>query len=163
MLILPPPPPQVAAEQKKAEARQEHEASQAAVKAGPLTASTAGIAVDNENRTSGSYNQTAGSAKEALGGLLGNEQLKAAGQRQHREGQQQEAQGQLKDYGHGISDRVQGTVGSALSGLTNDREARERYDQLHDEGKTRQRGVEEDLTKEVEARQRAEQAQDPFN
>jgi len=154
----------VAAQEKKQDARTEYEASQTTAKAGPVAASTSGgVAIDDNNRTTGSWNQTAGSAKEAIGGMLGNEQLKAAGQRQHREGEQQEAQGQVKDFGRGLNDRVTGTVGSALTGLTSDREGREHYDRMHDEGKTRQRGVEADMQKEVDARKRAEAAQDPFN
>jgi hypothetical protein len=48
----------------------------------------------------------------------------------------------------GISDRVQGTLGSAASGLTGDREAQERYNAMHDSGKTLQKGVEAELDRQ---------------
>jgi hypothetical protein len=37
------------------------------------TVSSAGVAKDDPNRTAGSWNQTAGSAKEFVGGVVGNE------------------------------------------------------------------------------------------
>jgi uncharacterized protein YjbJ (UPF0337 family) len=58
--------------ENKAEA--EYDASHATAKLPGATISGSGAAVtDNKDRTEGSWNQTAGSAKEALGGLLGNE------------------------------------------------------------------------------------------
>lgn len=56
------------------QAKTEHEESQAAVKAGGFTVSSSGgVAKDHEDRSKGSWNQTLGSAKEAVGGLVGNE------------------------------------------------------------------------------------------
>lgn len=66
-------------DQAKGEVRQdkahaEYDASQAAVKLpGGTISSTGAYAKDDPNRTEGSWNQTLGSAKETLGGLIGNE------------------------------------------------------------------------------------------
>ena len=88
-----------------------------------------------------------GSAKETVGNLLGNENMKAQGRDQNLQGQGQEAKGQLSDLGHGISDRVQGTLGAGVAGVTGDRAGQAKYNDMHDEGKSRQRGVEMDLDK----------------
>lgn len=89
--------------------------------------------------------------------LLANQQqnLKNAGREQNLEGQNQEAKGQLSDLGSGVGDRIQGTVGSAVSNITGDKSGETHYDQLHAEGKTRQRGVEHDLEKKAEAEHKA--------
>ena len=63
-----------------------------------------------------------GSAKEALGGLLGAEGMKKEGQQQNAQGKATEAEGQLSDFGHGLKDRVGGTVGGMAAGITGDRE-----------------------------------------
>merc|ERR1711939_711692 len=63
----------------------------------------------------------------------------------------QRTQGQLSDLGKGVSDRVQGAVGGAAAALTGDRAEQQRYADVHDEGKTRQRGVELDLDKQAAA------------
>lgn len=56
------------------EAQTEHEQSKAAVKVAGYSVSTdGGIAKDHEDRAAGSWNQTLGSAKEAVGGLIRNE------------------------------------------------------------------------------------------
>lgn len=89
-----------------------------------------------------------GSAKEAVGGLIGNENLKKAGEQQNAEGKAQEAQGQLSDLGKGVSDRVTGAVGGAVAGLTGDREEQKRREAQHDLGKTLQRGAEADIQKQ---------------
>ena len=89
-----------------------------------------------------------GSGKETLGGLIGHEGLKKAGQDQNAEGKAQEAQGQLSDLGKGVSDRVQGTVGGMVAGATGDREAQARAEKMHDKGKTLQRGAESDIQKQ---------------
>jgi hypothetical protein len=57
----------------------------------------------------------------------------------------------LSDLGQGISDRVQGSLGGAVAGLTGDREEQAKYANLHDDGKTRQRGVELDFDKQAAA------------
>jgi len=138
------------AEQKKGVADAEHDLSHSAAKLGPVTATPAGgIAKDDPNRSAGSYNQTVGSAKEFVGNLVGAEGLKQEGIRQNKEGQGQEAQGQLTDLGKGIQDRVGGTVGSAVAGLTGNTQAKEEHVRQHDDGKARQRGVEADLQKQA--------------
>lgn len=83
---------------------------------------------------------------------MGNENMKQTGREQNLQGQGQEAKGQLSDLGQGVGDRIQGTLGSAVSGLTGDRSAQEKFNAQHDEGKTRQRGVELDMQKEADAR-----------
>lgn len=80
--------------------------------------------------------------------------LKSAGRQQNLEGQQQEAKGQLSDFGGGIANRAQGTIGSAVAGLTGDQKGQEHYDQMRAEGKTQQRGAEHDIQKQAEAEQR---------
>ena len=109
--------------------------------------STGAVAKDSSDRTQGQWDQTMGSAKETVGGLLGNENLKQQGREQNLSGQGQEAKGQLSDLGQGVSDRVQGVVGSGIAGLTGDRAAQQKYNDMHDEGKSRQRGVELDMDK----------------
>lgn len=65
---------QAKGEQLKAGADAEHEASQANVKvAGTTVSSDGGVAKDDPNRSQGSWNQTLGSAKETVGGLVGSE------------------------------------------------------------------------------------------
>lgn len=77
--------------------------------------------------------------------------MKTAGHQQNLEGRNQEAKGQFNDLTSGAGDRVKGTVGSAVAGLTGDKEEQERYNQQRAEGKTQQRGVEHDLQKQAEA------------
>jgi len=141
------------AKQQKAEA--EHDASHAAVKVPGGTISSTGVAKDDPDRSAGSWNQTAGSAKEFLGGVVGNESLKQAGREQNRAGQEQEARGQLSDFTSGVGDRVSGAVGGAVAGLTGDRAKQDAYQAQHDSGKTQQRGAEIDIQKQAEARERS--------
>ncbi|KAF2503241.1 hypothetical protein BU16DRAFT_533498 [Lophium mytilinum] len=137
------------ASDKQATADAERDLSHAAAKAGPFTVGSSGaVSKDSSDRTDGSWNQTIGSAKEAVGGLLGADGLKREGIQQNREGKGQEAQGQLSDLGQGVKDRVGGTLGGIGAGLTGDKTEQERYQAQHDEGKTRQRGVEVDLQKQ---------------
>jgi len=136
------------AAEKQATADAEKELSHTAVKAGPFTVGPGAISKDSSDRTEGSWNQTIGSAKEALGGLVGAEGLKQEGIRQNREGKGQEAEGQLSDLGKGVKDRVGGTLGGIGASITGDKTDEERYQAQHDEGKTRQRGVEADLQKQ---------------
>lgn len=89
-----------------------------------------------------------GSAKETLGNLTGAEGLKQQGQQQNQEGKEQEAKGQLNDFGEGVKDRVGGTVGNAAASLTGDREEQEKRQAQHDQGKTLQRGAEADIQKQ---------------
>merc|ERR1712025_356981 len=65
---------------REEKAQSEYDASHATAKLPGATVSGSGAAVtDDKDRTDGSWNQTAGSAKETLGGLMGNENLKQAG------------------------------------------------------------------------------------
>ncbi|KAK3944949.1 hypothetical protein QBC46DRAFT_372355, partial [Diplogelasinospora grovesii] len=138
------------AKQQKADA--EYDASHATAKLPGFTASSAGaVTKDDPDRTTGSWNQTVGSAKEFVGGLVGNQNLKQAGREQNQEGQAQEAKGQINDYASGASDRVTGTVGSAVAGLTGDRAKQTEYQNQHGVGKTQQRGAEYDIQKQAEA------------
>ncbi|KAL1894986.1 hypothetical protein Cpir12675_003445 [Ceratocystis pirilliformis] len=49
-----------------------------------------------------------------------------------------------KDAAYGASQRVEGAVGSAAAGLRGNRQEQERYNQMHEAGKTKQRAVEAD-------------------
>jgi uncharacterized protein YjbJ (UPF0337 family) len=149
---------QAKGEKREASGKDEQTLSETAAKAGPFTLSSSGaVAADNPDRTAGSWNQTVGAAKEAVGGLIGSESLKQAGIQQNKEGKAQEASGQLNDLGSGISDRVTGAVGGAVAGLTGDKVEQEKRQQQHDYGKSLQRGVEVDLQKQAEALEKKKQ------
>ena len=159
---------QNAGEAKKTKADLEHDASHATAKIGNVTASSSGaVTKDDPNRTEGSWNQvspyqlnpqmstktnisfkTIGSAKESVGGLIGNQSLKNAGAQQNAEGKAQEAQGQLNDFGSGVADRVSGAVAGGVAGLTGDRDAQLKAQEQHDKGKTQQRSAEVDIQKQ---------------
>lgn len=63
-----------AGETRKDGAQKEYDASHATLKGPGFTASSAGaVTRDDPNRSTGSWNQTLGSAKEAIGGLVGSE------------------------------------------------------------------------------------------
>ncbi|KAK4506820.1 hypothetical protein PRZ48_000553 [Zasmidium cellare] len=138
-------------EEKKREADAKHEVSQAGATIGGVSVSASGVAQNDPNRQTGSWNQTVGSGKEFVGGALGLEELKSEGQKQNEEGKAQEAAGQLNDLGGGIKDRVTGTVGGAVAGITGDREQQAKYQAQHDQGKTLQRGVQSELDKKAQA------------
>ena len=143
---------QAKADDYKAKGAAESDLSHAAAKAGPFTISSSGApAKDSSDRTQGAWDQTVGSGKETLGNLIGSQDLKQQGREQNLQGQGQEAKGQLSDLGKGISDRTQGAVGGAVASLTGDRTEQARYNDMHDEGKTRQRGVELDMDKQAGA------------
>ncbi|KAH6610815.1 hypothetical protein Trco_000835 [Trichoderma cornu-damae] len=126
---------QAVGQARQDKAKAEYDASQATVKLpGGAISSTGAFAKDDPNRTQGSWDQTS---------------LKASGRQQNLEGQQREAKGQLRDYGHGLGDRVQRTVGGAVSGLAGDEEGQTHYEALHDRGKTQQRGAEHDIRKKA--------------
>ena len=99
----------------------------------------------------GSWNQTMGSAKESMGGLIGSESMKKEGAQQNAEGKGQEAQGQLSDFGSGVQDRVKGAVGGMAAGVTGDREKEEEMRMKHDDAKTKQRSAEMDIQKQADA------------
>lgn len=142
---------QTAGENKKAEADLKNDASHAGANIGGYSVSASGVAQNDPNRSAGSWNQTLGSGKEALGNLVGNESLKQQGAQQNQEGKEQEAKGQLNDLGSGIADRVSGTVGGAVAGITGNEADKAKYQAQHDQGKTQQRGVEADLDKQARA------------
>jgi len=139
---------QDAAQRKKDKAKLEHDASHATVKIGSVTATPSGIAADDPRRQEGSWNQTIGAGKETIGGLLGAEGLKKEGQEQNAAGKGQEAEGQLKDLGAGVKDRVEGTLGGAVASFTGGEKEQAEAKEKHDVGKTLQRGVEKDMQKQ---------------
>ncbi|KAL8806518.1 MAG: hypothetical protein Q9182_001301 [Xanthomendoza sp. 2 TL-2023] len=137
---------------RKNQAATEKDASHTVGKLGPLNVSpSGGVSTDDPNRTEGSYNQTIGSAKESLGGLVGAESLKKEGAQQNAQGKGQEAQGQLSDLGSGVKDRVQGTLGGIGASVTGDREKEEEMRLKHDDAKTKQRSAEADMQKQADA------------
>lgn len=79
--------------------------------------------------------------------MIGNESLRRAGVEQNAAGKEQEAKGQLADFGQGIQDRAQGALGSIGAAVKGDREQEEKFRDIHDEGKVRQRGAEADMAK----------------
>jgi len=138
-----------AGEAKQDKAQFENDVSHAGASiAGHSISSSCAVTKNNEDRSAGSWNQTIGSAKSAVGGLVGSEDLRKAGDRQNAEGKAQEAQGQLSDFGSGVANRVTGAVGGAVAGFTGDREAQLKAQEQHDIGKTQQRGAEADIQKQ---------------
>lgn len=135
------------AAQAKAQAQDEN--SHATAKLGPITAdpNTGAAVKDNEKRSDGSWDQTVGSAKEAVGNMIGNENLRRTGAEQNAAGKEQEAKGQLKDWGEGIQNRAQGAIGSVGAAIGGDRAEEQKFRDQHDEGKVRQRGAEADMAK----------------
>ncbi|MCJ1333732.1 hypothetical protein MMC10_010432 [Thelotrema lepadinum] len=144
-----------AGDQNKGEARQdkaalENDLSHSVGKVGPFAVSgSGGVSKDSSDRTEGSWNQTVGSAKESIGNFVGADGLKREGIEQKREGKGQEAKGQLSDLGSGIGDRVTGTLGGAVAGLTGNRENQQKFQDKHDDGKTAQRSAEADIQKQA--------------
>lgn len=53
----------------------------------------------------------------------------------------------MKDLGEGASDRAQGKLGGIGAAIVGDREEEEKWRQVHDEGKVKQRGAEADIDK----------------
>ncbi|PNS20294.1 hypothetical protein CAC42_5744 [Sphaceloma murrayae] len=138
---------QSAGDRKQAQADAKDDLSHAGANVAGHSVSATGVTKNDPNRSAGNWNQTVGAGKETLGNLIGAEGLKQEGIRQNQEGKQQEAQGQLSDLGKGVSDRVSGSLGGAVAGLTGDKAEQAKRQAQHDEGKTRQRGVEADLEK----------------
>jgi len=134
-------------ETTKQQGEAEHTASHITAKFGPYSAdpNTGATAKDDPDRSTGSWDQTIGSAKESLGNLVGNENLRRTGAEQNASGKSQEAKGQLRDLGQGISDRAQGALGSIGAAVTGDRSEEAKWRDVHDEGKVRQRGAEADI------------------
>lgn len=141
---------QAQGENRKVEAAAEKDLSHTTAKAGPFTTTASGgIAKDDPNRSTGSWNQNVGALKESVGGFVGAEGLKQEGIRQNEEGKAQEAKGQLSDLGKGVQDRVGGKLGGAVAGLTGNEAQKAEAQKQHDDGKARQRGVEADLQKQT--------------
>lgn len=136
-------------EATQTQAEAQHDASHTTAKLGPISADphTGAAAKDDPNRSTGSWDQTIGSAKESLGNMIGNESLRRAGVEQNAAGKEKEAEGQLKDFGQGVQDRAQGALGTIGAAVAGDREKEEKYRDMHDEGKVRQRGAEADMAK----------------
>ncbi|KAF2858428.1 hypothetical protein K470DRAFT_259842 [Piedraia hortae CBS 480.64] len=138
---------------KNAGANKQHEAnikdsaSHAGTSAGGFAIGPTGVAKENPDRQEGSWDQTLGSAKEAIGGLVGADGLKQQGTQQRTEGEAKQASGELSDLGAGVSDRVKGTLGGAAAGLTGDREKQLEYQTMHDQGKALQRGTEDAINR----------------
>ncbi|KAI0146172.1 hypothetical protein GGR57DRAFT_479675 [Xylariaceae sp. FL1272] len=149
---------QVQGQAKQDKASAEHESSQATLKIPGFTASSSGaVTKDNSDRTTGSINQGAGAFKESLGHAVGSDSLVASGRQQNEEGQAQEKVGQADDFSKGLMDRVGGTVGAAVSGVTGNTKAQQDYQDQHDAGKTQQRGAEHDIQKQADAEYNASQ------
>ncbi|KAB8072670.1 hypothetical protein BDV29DRAFT_148966 [Aspergillus leporis] len=140
---------QAEGESTRQKATAEHEASHTTAKLGPFSAdpNTGATAKDREQRSTGSWDQTVGSAKESLGNMLGNENLRKEGEEQNLRGKGAEAEGQLKDFGEGAANRVQGGLGKVAAATTGDRTGESKWEQVHDEGKVKQRGAELDMQK----------------
>jgi len=136
-----------AATDKHQSAAASYDASHAGASAGPLDFASGMTGIDPD-RSGGQRDQTLGSAKEFMGNLTGNAELKREGRRQNDEGQGREAVGQLKDYVGGAADRVMGAVGSGFSETVGDEQKKKEYERQHDVGKTNVRGVEADLQKQ---------------
>ncbi|KAK6332475.1 hypothetical protein TWF730_004143 [Orbilia blumenaviensis] len=136
---------------RKAEAEEQNERSHTAAKLGPVTATAEGGAhVDNKDRQQGNWDQTIGSGKQFVGGLIGNESLKAQGRTQYDEGVKKETAGQASDLVDGYADRLGGAIGGMLS---TDKDEQERFKRQHDGGKAAIRSVEHDLQKKAAADQ----------
>ena len=134
---------------KRTEAAAKDDLSHTTAKVGPFSATPdGGFATDDQRRSEGSWNQTVGSAKESIGGLVGAQGLKQEGIKQNQQGKEQEAAGQLSDLGSGAGDRLKGAAGAGLHGVTGNKEEQARYQALHDDGKAQQRGAEHDIQKQ---------------
>jgi len=143
-----------AGETKRTAAEEQNERSHTSAKLGPVTATGEGGAhVDNKDRQQGSWDQTIGSGKQFVGGLVGNESLKTQGRTQYDEGVQRETAGQANDLVEGFSNRVGGTIGAMVS---NDKNEQDSYKRQHDDGKAAVRSVQDDLQKRADAEQRGQ-------
>ncbi|CCU83113.1 unnamed protein product [Blumeria hordei] len=133
-------------ERKKEEAENICDTAERVAKGGPVTITSAGgISMADSDRTKGSWGQTAGAAKEALGSLVGSKSLEDNGAQQKADGKVQEAQGQLRDLGNGAMDRLQGFMSGTVASMTGNEQAAEEAKVQHDNGKSLQRGVEVDV------------------
>lgn len=74
--------------------------------------------------------------------------MRQTGIQQNADGKAQQAKGQLSDLGQGVTDRARGAMGAVGSAVLGDKDGQEKWQDVHDEGKTRQRGVEAELQKQ---------------
>ncbi|KAF2860784.1 hypothetical protein K470DRAFT_294700 [Piedraia hortae CBS 480.64] len=132
---------------KQHEGNLKDQASHAGTSIGGFSVGPTGVAKEDPKRQEGSWDQTIGSAKESIGGLVGADGLKGQGQQQRTEGQSKQASGELSDLGSGISDRAKGALGGAAAGFTGDRDKQSEYQSIHDHGKALQRGTEDALNR----------------
>ena len=86
-----------------------------------------------------------------VGNVFGAEGLKKEGQQQNAEGKGLEAEGQLADFGSGMKDRAQGTLGGMVAGIKGDREKQQENQLRHDDGKAQVRGAQHDIQKQADA------------
>ncbi|KKY25109.1 putative mismatched base pair and cruciform dna recognition [Phaeomoniella chlamydospora] len=131
----------------------EDTASHATAKVGPFTATPSGVAKDSPDTTQGQTDQTIGSAKQAIGGVLGSENLKQSGENQVNKGKETEAKGELSDLANGTYDRVAGAASNIVSAVTGDREAQATSQDQHDSGKAKIRGVQAREQSKLDAQQ----------
>ncbi|KAH6625140.1 hypothetical protein C7974DRAFT_336773 [Boeremia exigua] len=137
-------------ENRKSTATAEHTLSHTSATAGPITTTPAGgLATANPDRSAGAWNQNVGALKESIGGFVGAEGLKQDGIQQNAEGRGQEAQGQVRDLGKGVQDRVGGVIGGAVAGVVGNEAQKEEARRQREDGKARVRGVEADLQKQA--------------
>ena len=103
------------------------------------------------DQPSGKYNQTVGAAKQSIGTLVGNENLRRTGEEQNQQGQEQEAMQHLQDWGEGVQNRVKGKVGEVLAagkpegGEGHEEDEHMKYKRMHDQGKQAQKGAEQNI------------------
>jgi uncharacterized protein YjbJ (UPF0337 family) len=108
-----------------------------------------------QRKQGGQWNQTIGATKEAVGGFFGAEQMKQEGREQNIRGQQQEAQGQVKNMVGGVADRVQGSVGSTVAGAMGNKDAQHKFDEQLESGKAALSSEQQNLQREADARRQA--------
>lgn len=77
--------------------------------------------------------------------MVGNENLRRAGMEQNQQGKADEAKGQLQDFGQGMADRSRGAAGGIGAALTGNRAEEDRMREVHDAGKQKQKGAEEEM------------------
>lgn len=82
-----------------------------------------------------------------MGSALGNASLRRAGEQQNAQGEQEEAARQVGDWSEGVGERVKGKVGEVLAARDPNTERSEEWKRMHDEGKARQKGTEEEIGK----------------
>lgn len=100
---------------------------------------------DNSKQNNPTWNQTVGSSKEALGNLIGHENLRKSGEEQNEAGKEQKAEEQARTWGEAIGDRAKGTVGSVEAVVKGDVEKEKKYAELRKGGKEKEGEVEREI------------------